>query len=143
MAENDDAVKCPVCGDELEVAGIVMLHVSRRRYYGRPLEEECLLSDCCCLERQLAAAQAVNEKLPKYADTGLPFVPGRDEAWIITERGPSLACPVRIRYSDETGQWGYCWEYDKIVKVTYCPAYSAEAAAIAALALAEKEQTNG
>lgn len=28
---------------------------------------------------------AIIERLPKYADTGEPFIPGRDEAWVMDE----------------------------------------------------------
>lgn len=59
------------------------------------------------LLRELAAANAVLDKLPTYADTGKPFVPKRDGAWI----SPTTGLVQRvwnadfIRNCDGGGDW--------------------------------------
>ena len=195
-----DESKCPECGDELELVGTVMLHVGRRRYVGRPLAEDALLSALWCCERQLAAAQAerdkaqaacaewqeavdaicdrvLNErdamaemdfgndrvnavlsiiddvmpcaplgqplldrlakaeatiaKLPKYADTGKPFVPGVDPSWVVSPKNGvwNPRCDVYFQHG-VSDKWG--WNEGGFVTG---PFYSTEAAA-----LASKEQ---
>ena len=79
-------------------------------------------------------------KLPTYADTGEPFVPGRDEAWGIVGKGAYRVHRARW-INDKFG-----WDYDVYYGVPVGsrdddglrnarPAYSTEAAA-----LASKEQ---
>jgi len=90
---------------------------------------------------KLAAAQVVIDKLPTYADTSEPFVPGRDEAWIETyAAGPShLAymswCPD---HQGGRGEWHYFTDdVDDIESAFVGPAYSTRAAL--ALVVAMKE----
>ena len=56
------------------------------------------------LVAELEQAQAVVDKLPTYADTGEPFVPGRDPAWV--RYGPNTqACVAAGGY--EKNEWRY------------------------------------
>ena len=87
-----------------------------------------------CAQQELAAAQAVIEKLPVYADTGKPFVLGLDKAWIAEESGVfSVDRAVKARH------WLFVYtrcdlppsQHD-LVRYTIGPAYSTQAAAEAA-----------
>ena len=73
--------------------------------------------------------RATVAKLPVYADTGEPFVPGRDEAWVIPLRDAIIVHPVWTLASDDDGEWRYM----AASTVYYGPAYSARAAARAAM----------
>jgi len=81
-------------------------------------------------------AQAVVAKLPTYTDTGKPFVPGRDDAWINvwSEGGRRLAhMHWRPNHHGGRGEWHYFTEDVDNSETAYVgPAYSTEAAALAA-----------
>jgi len=79
---------------------------------------------------RLAKAEATIAKLPKYADTGKPFVPGRDKAWVVID---DEAHQVREAYWKD-GRWTYFDGLDEAWE-----AYSEQEAA----ALAAKEADNG
>jgi len=52
------------------------------------------------LREELAGVRAVVEKLPKYADTGEPFIPSRNKVWMFFN-SPDLA------YIGPYGAWRY------------------------------------
>ena len=72
--------------------------------------------------RLLEEAQAVMDKLPKHADTGKPFVPGRDAAWAIDE---GEIIPVEMRWREQ-------WEWPVPGGFQVGQPYSTAAAALAA-----------
>ena len=90
--------------------------------------------------RRLYAAEAIVSRLPVYADTGEPFVPGRDEAWIwLDGKAQPLSGDLKtaITFGKSVrihGQWRH---YCGIHPGKEC-AYSTRAAAEAASG--EKEQ---
>jgi len=85
-----------------------------------------------------AELQAIVEKLPKYADTGKPFVPGRDEAWIVTIDG----IVSKVRGVMPYGHDDFKWEFNRKGDWVTGPAYSTQAAAEAAKEATECPQSN-
>jgi len=80
---------------------------------------------------RLAKAEATIAKLPKYADTGKPFVPGVDPSWVVSPKNGvwNPRCDVYFQHG-VSDKWG--WNEGGFVTG---PFYSTEAAA-----LASKEQ---
>ncbi|HUU94238.1 MAG TPA: hypothetical protein VM487_00745 [Phycisphaerae bacterium] len=88
-----------------------------------------------------AELQAIVEKLPKYADTGKPFVPGRDEAWIAVGRTVFRVAHGRVF---DPGGWAYSASRSPRAKsyVMSRVVYSTQAAAEAAKEATECPQSN-
>jgi len=86
------------------------------------------------IARRLALAYEMNksivDKLPIYADTGNPFVPGVDEAWVVAE-GVVMKMDNGVWERDE-GIWEYTvrTEFDEYYYSG--PAYSTTVAAVLA-----------
>lgn len=58
--------------------------------------------------RELLTAAKLSEKLPKYADTGEAFVPGRDEAWIAWHN-VAFRCQIqKFRWAEKIQEW-FCY----------------------------------
>jgi len=87
---------------------------------------------------RLAAAQAVVDKLPVYADTGKPFIPDKDGAWVIDcqwpDSPPHPAPVVRTYWNYGTAKWAFDIQtpMGSGIRMVYGPAYSCKAAALAA-----------
>ena len=101
-------MKCPTCGKT--VTGY------------RAKERDSLCVDC--LITAYAQLRAVADRLPRYADTGEPIMPG-SVVWILVSGKPKKDI-VRLVQIDSVGEW---WRGD----LGYCQAtYSTAKAALAA-----------
>ena len=84
------------------------------------------------------SAQAVVDKLPVYADTGKPFIPDKDGAWVIDcqwpDSPPHPAPVVRTYWNYGTAKWAFDIQtpMGSGIRMVYGPAYSCKAAALAA-----------
>ena len=97
------------------------------------------------LVAELEQAEAVVDKLPTYADTGKPFIPDKDGAWVIDSYWPATephpAPVVRTYWNHGTAQWAFDIQTPlgpSGVRMVYGPAYSTREAA---LALAAQKET--
>ena len=74
----------------------------------------------------VAELQAIVGKLPKYTDTGQPFVPGVDDCWVTTENGKVVWNIDRA----EEFRWDGEWEciLTSAIDVFYSTTEAAEAA---------------
>ncbi len=77
--------KCPKCGAEIENEYIdsYVFECGTLKFKG----DGSVSEGHQCLRNQLAALQAIVDKLPSYADTGESFVPGFDACWVIILAG--------------------------------------------------------
>ena len=80
MSDIEDRIKA--AGDEMDGAQAQWETANGR--YGRALIDLAETAKAAVVDKdkKIAALQATIDTLPKYADTGEAFVPGRDEAWI-------------------------------------------------------------
>lgn len=70
------------------------------------------------------------EKLPRYADTGKLFVPGRDDAWCVGLSANDQQIVIRVwsgEYYPDSGQWA--WRTTVGAGLRFAPAYSSISAA--------------
>lgn len=84
------------------------------------------------LRSRLAEAEKVLSKLPKYADTGVVFVPGRDTVWAcIPIEGGVSECDSPS-YDTNKGEWSclVMGHQPKSCYITNGPFYSTQAAAL-------------
>ena len=104
-------------------------------------ERTCTAETLQALAKNIAELQAIVDKLPKYADTGKPFVPGRDEAWIAVGRTVFRVAHGRVF---DPGGWAYSASRSPRAKsyVMTRVVYSTQAAAEAAKEATECPQSN-
>jgi len=78
-------------------------------------------------DAEIERLKAVVDKLPLYADTQQPFIPGLDDAWVLHE---GAFYPVLSGCHDESKGWG--WVITPQGKSIWGPAYSICLPAVAA-----------
>jgi hypothetical protein len=83
-----------------------------------------------CLD-EIDRLRAIESRLPRYTDTGQPFVPGDDGAWVIIKRGVGYEVVARDVTPCRDAGWKAVWEE---CDVEHRPGfYSTKAAAEAAM----------
>ena len=97
-----------------------------------PDKESCLEYKLSQAEEKIAKLEAVVDKLPKYADTGEPFVATVDLAWFTDEQGYAVTYYYRGSYTSEfaciDGKWYILEHQGKWVDLFYSTEEAAEAA---------------